>query len=220
MKLSFFFFLFLSFSCFSQSPSSVLKKNKIKKVVINEKTPEGNLTETVKYYDAKGNDTATISYGERYEHIDYEYNSANKILKKHVLWASGEPKEEQVYFYQKDGTCKTENKDVQFGLVQTAWYDRRGYLIKAKIPDGSVFTFTNDKKGNVIKTTKSSPGEKVQTQTYTYRYDGNGNVLEKKGSDGSLVKNKYNEKGLLTESVLSVKSGRQIETYSYTYVYE
>lgn len=215
-------FLFLSMCCYSQSQEALIVKYGIKKVTVVTKEDGVDDKTTITYYDGKGNDTATYTYGSRYQYAVISYDKTGKILKKESFWDDGRPASVKSYIYARDGSYKVEDAYPGSSMKSTSWYNKKGHITKVQVPDGSIRTFTYDAKGNVIKKQTAAPGKKLKIETVKYKFDKKGRVIESLSSDGSKYTYKYNEKGLLAQSTVDFKGNEDLADYkaATSYQYE
>lgn len=213
---------FLVFYSFGQPQKALIKKYGIKKVTaitVEEGVPEKQTTIT--YYDDKGNDTSTHMYGSRYQYSKIMYDKQGRITNKETFWNDGKLFMTYVYTYSKDGSYRVDDEDAQFKMKTTAWYNAKGNVLKATVPDGSIRTYFYDAKGNIIKyQSTAAPGEKAKLKTAKHKFDKKGRVIETVWSDGGKSTYKYDERGLLTESSAEAAGNENFGAYKAKTIYQ
>ena len=127
-----------------------------------------------------------------------------------------------IFTYKSDGSFTTVNTDVQFSLKVTGTYDKKGHQLTYSIPDGTVFKYTYNAKGQMISYyTIPVQGEKRITATFTYNAKGKMTASEKKEGYSSKTVNAYDTNGLLKKEIATwiVSGERSISTKEYEYGY-
>jgi|GEM_PF-1614649 len=221
----------LLFSCiadtaFAQVPEAAeIKNNKIKKITTRYDgyADVGPVTQEY-YYDENGYDTAFYDQGIRnyYKTIGYNRKLQPLMIKKY--FPSGTEMETITYSYKPDGSYITLSVDKQFGMKVTDTYDTRGHLLSHTIPDGTVWKYVYNAKGQ-LTSSYSIPvqGEKKTSRQYTY--NAKGKIISSLNKEGFLSRSvyKYNEKGLLSEIITTAVGGaskeKSVTTQKYEYSY-
>lgn len=222
MPLKFSIILLLVFvnAVYAQLPTAIeIKENKIKRIVIlrNEAT-NPSLVEW--YYDDNGYDTAKYENGKRLNYKKIDYNTKNQPIKITQYSDDGRLMDVSVYTYKPDNSFIIKNTDSQFGLVNTATYDKKKNIVKYTIPDGSEIKYVYNAKGKLVKSYSIPKNSGVKmTQTLTYNAKGKIEKSTTVGDYPGSITYQYNANGLLIKTT-SVGNGESPDiTDEYTYFY-
>ncbi|WP_371395838.1 polymorphic toxin-type HINT domain-containing protein [Fretibacter rubidus] len=178
-------------------------------------------------YDAKGNRTRTINYGdtnasggattaEGYADLRYTYDSGGRLLTSKSTRDIG-----SIYTYDGLGRMVT-SRDVNGGTTSIVFNDAATKTI-VTTAGGAVTTSTYNKAGNLISTTSS--GSFDVTGTSTHKYDKDGRLRVSTDETGLKTYFIYDEAGNNTAIVDHAgfvqefrydKNGRQIAAARYT----
>ncbi|WP_371397596.1 polymorphic toxin-type HINT domain-containing protein [Fretibacter rubidus] len=178
-------------------------------------------------YDAKGNRTRTINYGdtnasggattaEGYADLRYTYDSGGRLLTSKSTHDIG-----SIYTYDGLGRMVT-SRDVNGGTTSIVFNDAATKTI-VTTAGGAVTTSTYNKAGNLISTTSS--GSFDVTGTSTHKYDKDGRLRVSTDETGLKTYFIYDEAGNNTAIVDHAgfvqefrydKNGRQIAAARYT----
>lgn len=165
------FLCVISFCSFAQSQKELVKKLGIKKIITVTQEEGYDDKTTVVYFNDKGNDTSTHTYGKRYQYAAIDYDKQNRVIKRQTFWDNGKPAMTFIYTYAKNESFRVDDEDAEFKMKSTSWYNAKGNFIKVKVPDSTIRTYTYDAKGNTIKFQSTSPGKKAKTQTAKHLFD-------------------------------------------------
>ncbi len=222
-----------------------VKKHKIRKVLVTEKTSYGTTTKFW-IYNRNGLDSLKSNFEDTSTYV-YTFKNGKLINKR--LDLSGKPGNDQTdqytYEYNADGSYKETYQDGSFGMKSYQWYDAKGKLTKSQSPDGNTTNFSYNPAGKIVSSKSDGKNGGVKSgQLYTYNakgqlvkrqsevdgmktvtsfeYDTKGKLVRQKinwsgETTESVTTFEYNEKGLLKKSVMKDETNVTTTEYEYEY---
>ncbi len=222
MKRWLLFVLALPLLATAQIQNDLIKKYKIRKVIETAEKESGKTTTTY-YFDAQGTDTAVLEEGIRSRYTQITYDNKARKTKAEEFGADGKPLNTYTYTYTKDGSYKEDLEDAAFHMTSSKWFNAKGKLLKLKIPDGSIVTYTLNSQGDPVrKEMFSTDDKKKYIITVKYKYDNKSRPTEAAWSNGIRYTYKYDNRGLLTEYANGYKNsaGKFVVQSKFSYQYE
>ena len=210
---------------YAQLPAAPeIKEKKIKKITKKSKYENSDVVSVTEwYYNANGDDTATYDDGIRRSYKIILYDAKQRIHSIKQYSAGGNETDETIYTYKPDGSFKTVNTDKQFGLKNTSEYDTKGSQKNRTIPDGSIYQFVYNTKGQLIKQYSIPKNRGIKfSKAYTYNAAGKLTASENTGDYPFSSRYEYDAGGLL-KKVANTSVGDDnkkevsIEYYEYKY---
>ena len=219
------FFAAISGEGIAQAPNAAeIKNNKIKKITSRHKVKgETDAFVASHFYNENGDDTAYYENDIRKYYLVVGYNRKLQPLTIAKFFPDGTAMDKTVFTYKPDGSSVSVNTDAQFGLKVTDTYDKKGHLMSETIPDGTVFKYVYNAKGQ-LTSTYSIPAQGDKKFTVSYSYNSKGKLIAStKKRDYSLkTVYEYDPKGLLKKQTLTStgESGeKNMSTVEYEYGY-
>jgi YD repeat-containing protein len=226
MKLKIFSFSFLATFAFlyagAQQPTvTEIRKSKIKKVTQQTQGENNPGGKTEWFYNSNGDDTAMYISGRRYYYKTIEYDDRQRKKTVTEFAEDGKQRRKTLYTYNNDGSFSTESKDATYGFRTTEVYNGKGLIVSSKIPDGSVYQYEYNDKGQLLRL-YSIPIKGDTKVDVAYTYNTLGKLVRQVNTGDSPYNSifEYNGDGLLKKNtVIEGNDDGEKETTVYNYSY-